>query len=60
LQATVDPLVKLHRDIHDEEDADAAREAIAAFGAALELVDLGPPEGAERIVATNISIAPSR
>jgi 2-keto-4-pentenoate hydratase len=42
--------------VHPGSDRETAAAAIAGFGAALELVDLGrpPPGDAERIVATNI------
>jgi 2-keto-4-pentenoate hydratase len=41
--------------VDPEADRDTAAAAIAGFGAALELVDLGAPPGdAERVVATNV------
>jgi 2-keto-4-pentenoate hydratase len=45
----------LGHDVRPEADWETAREAIAGFGVALELVDLGsPPDDPQSIVAANI------
>jgi 2-keto-4-pentenoate hydratase len=56
LRADAEVALRLGSDVGPDADRSAAVAAIAGFGAALELVDLGapPPGDAERIVATNI------
>src|SRR5687768_9844914 len=55
LCADAEVALELGRDVDPDADAAAAREAVAGFGAALELVDLAaPPDDAEEIVATNV------
>ena len=56
LRADAEVALRLGADVHPGTDRETAGAAIAGFGAALELVDLGspPPGDAERIVATNI------
>jgi 2-keto-4-pentenoate hydratase len=56
LRADAEVALRLGADVHPGSDRETAGAAIAGFGAALELVDLGspPPGDAERIVATNV------
>jgi 2-keto-4-pentenoate hydratase len=56
LRADAEVALRLGAEVDPDTDRETAGAAIAAFGAALELVDLGapPPGDAERIVATNI------
>lgn len=56
LRADAEVALRLGADVPPGSDRETAGAAIAGFGAALELVDLGspPPGDAERIVATNI------
>ena len=56
LRADAEVALRLGADVGPDADRHAADAAIAGFGAALELVDLGspPPGDPERIVATNI------
>ena len=56
MRADAEVALRLGTDVHPGSDRETAGGAIAGFGAALELVDLGrpPPGDAERIVATNI------
>jgi 2-keto-4-pentenoate hydratase len=54
LHADAEVALHLRRALEAQEGVDAAREAIAAYGAALELVDLGGEDDAERIVAANV------
>jgi 2-keto-4-pentenoate hydratase len=55
LRADAEVAVRLGADVDADADREAISRAIAGYGAALELVDLGmPPDDAERIVATNI------
>jgi 2-oxo-3-hexenedioate decarboxylase len=56
LRADAEVALRLGADVDPDADLETASAAIAGFGAALELVDLGaPPAGdPERIVATNI------
>jgi 2-keto-4-pentenoate hydratase len=56
LCADAEVAVELGRDVDPDADAAAAREAVAGFGSALELVDLAAPpdDDAEEIVATNV------
>ena len=55
LHADAEVALELARDVGADADRDAARAAIGAYGAALELVDLGPvPGGPAGIVATNV------
>jgi 2-keto-4-pentenoate hydratase len=56
LRADAEVALRLGADVDPRADREAAGAAIAAYGAALELVDLGapPPGDPERIVATNI------
>jgi 2-keto-4-pentenoate hydratase len=56
LRADAEVAIRLRADVDPNADRETARAAIAGFGAALELVDLGapPPGDAERIVATNV------
>jgi 2-keto-4-pentenoate hydratase len=55
LHADAEIALELGWDVDPGADAGTAREAIAAYGAALELVDLGAPsEDPERIVAANV------
>jgi 2-keto-4-pentenoate hydratase len=51
LHADAEVFLELGRDVSAGDDM---RAAISGYGAALELVDLGPPDGADAIVATNI------
>jgi hypothetical protein len=47
--------LELARDVEADADRDAARAAIGGYGAALELVDLGPVAGGPAgVVATNV------
>jgi 2-keto-4-pentenoate hydratase len=55
LRADAEVALRLESDVDPEADRETAAAAIAGFGAALELVDLGAPPGdAERVVATNV------
>jgi 2-keto-4-pentenoate hydratase len=55
LHADAEVGVELGRDVDPESDRATAGEAIAGFGAALELVDLGaPPDDPHGIVAANV------
>jgi 2-keto-4-pentenoate hydratase len=56
LRADAEVALRMGEDVEPGADREEAGAAIAGFGAALELVDLGsPPAGdAERIVATNV------
>jgi 2-keto-4-pentenoate hydratase len=55
LHADAEVAVELARDVEADADREAARAAIGGYGAALELVDLGPVAGGpEGIVATNV------
>jgi hypothetical protein len=55
LKADAEIGLKLAADIYPDADRDAALEAIAGYGAALELVDLGAPAaGPEEVVAANV------
>jgi 2-keto-4-pentenoate hydratase len=55
LHADAEVAIELARDVGAGVSAANARAAIGAYGAALELVDLGPvPGGPEGVVATNI------
>jgi 2-keto-4-pentenoate hydratase len=55
LCADAEVALELGRDVDPDADSAAAREAVAGFAAALELVDLAAPsDDAEEIVATNI------
>jgi 2-keto-4-pentenoate hydratase len=55
LHADAEVALELARDVEADADRDAARAAIGGYGAALELVDLGPVAGGpEGIVATNV------
>ena len=55
LHADAEVALELARDVGADADSDAARAAIGGYGAALELVDLGPVAGGpEGIVATNV------
>ena len=55
LHADAEVALELARDVEADADRDAARAAIGGYGAAVELVDLGPVAGGpEGIVATNI------
>jgi 2-keto-4-pentenoate hydratase len=55
LRADAEVFVELAQDVGPDADADAGRNAIAAFGPALELVDLGaPPDDPEEVVAANV------
>ncbi len=54
LRADAEVAVELARDIDPDDELSAAREAIAAYAPALEIVDLGEPQPAEAVVAANI------
>jgi 2-keto-4-pentenoate hydratase len=56
LRADAEVALRLGADVGPQADREAAAHAIAAYGTALELVDLGmpPPGDPERIIATNI------
>lgn len=55
LKADAEIGLELDADVHPDADRDAALGAIAGYGAALELVDLGPPGvGPEEVVAANV------
>jgi 2-keto-4-pentenoate hydratase len=55
LHADAEVAIELTRDVEPDADRDAARAAIGGYGAALELVDLGPVAGGSAdIVATNV------
>jgi 2-keto-4-pentenoate hydratase len=56
LRADAEVALRLGADVGPDVDRETAAAAIAGFGAALELVDLGapPPGNPEHIVATNI------
>lgn len=55
LYADAEVGLTLGRDVGPEADCGTARDAIAGYGAALELVDLGsPPDDPESIVAANV------
>jgi 2-keto-4-pentenoate hydratase len=55
LKADAEIGLELEADVHPDTDRDAALEAIAGYGAALELVDLGAPgAGPEEVVAANV------
>jgi 2-keto-4-pentenoate hydratase len=55
LKADAEIGLELETDVHPDADRDAALAAIAGYGAALELVDLGPPDaGPEEVVAANV------
>jgi 2-keto-4-pentenoate hydratase len=55
LSADAEVALEIGRDVDPGVDADAAREAVIGFAAALEFVDLaGPPNDPETVVATNI------
>jgi 2-keto-4-pentenoate hydratase len=55
LHADAEVAVRLGRDVGGDAAPEDARAAIAGYGAALELVDLGsPPDDAEGIVAANV------
>jgi 2-keto-4-pentenoate hydratase/catechol 2,3-dioxygenase-like lactoylglutathione lyase family enzyme len=65
LHADAEVALELGRDVAPDADAEAARAAVAGFGAALELVDLGGTDDAEAIVAANVfhrafALGPSR
>lgn len=56
LRADAEVAIRLRTDVDPNADRETAGAAIAGYGAALELVDLGapPPGDAERVVATNV------
>jgi 2-keto-4-pentenoate hydratase len=55
LKADAEIGLELAADIYPDAERDAALEAIAGYGAALEMVDLGPPAaGPEQVVAANV------
>jgi 2-keto-4-pentenoate hydratase len=55
LRADAEVALRLRRDVDPDADPEAAGAAIARFGAALEIVDLGgPAEDPESVVATNV------
>jgi 2-keto-4-pentenoate hydratase len=55
LRTDAEVALRLGRDVAPDADRVAAGEAIAGFGAALEVVDLGaPPGGPESVVAGNV------
>jgi 2-keto-4-pentenoate hydratase len=55
LRAEPEVVVEVGRDVAGDADADTARDAIAGYGAAIELVDVGrPPGDLEGIVAGNV------
>ena len=55
LHADAEVGLELGRDVEPDADRHRAREAIAGYGAALELVDLGaPPDDPQDIVAANV------
>jgi 2-keto-4-pentenoate hydratase len=56
LRADAEVAIHLGADVDPNSDRETAGAAIAGFGAALELVDLGapPPGDAKRVVATNV------
>jgi 2-keto-4-pentenoate hydratase len=55
LRADAEVAIELGRDVDPDAGSDAVLAAIAAYGAALEVVDLGaPPHDPERIVAANV------
>jgi 2-keto-4-pentenoate hydratase len=55
LSADAEIALELGRDVAPDGDPDAARAAIAGYGAALEIVDLGDAdEGAEAVIAGNV------
>jgi len=55
LHADAEVGLELRLDVSPDADRESACDAIAGFGAALELVDLGaPPDDPESIVATNV------
>src|SRR3954454_17035140 len=55
LHADAEVALVLGRDVWPDADWESAREAIAGFGVALELVDLGsPPDDPQSIVAANV------
>jgi 2-keto-4-pentenoate hydratase len=55
LKADAEIGLELETDLHPDADRDAALGAIAGYGAALELVDLGPPgAGPEEVIAANV------
>ena len=55
LSADAEVALVLDRDLEPDADAVSARQAIAAYAAALELVDLGnATDGPEAVIATNI------
>ena len=65
LHADAEVALELGCDVDPDADAGAAHAAIAGYGAALELVDLGEPGDAEAIVAANVfhrafALGPSR
>lgn len=55
LKADAEIGLELAADVYPDSDRDAALDAIAGYGAALELVDLGEPgAGPEEVVAANV------
>jgi 2-keto-4-pentenoate hydratase len=54
LHADAEVFVDIGRDVAAAAGPAAAREAISGYGAALELVDLGPPDDPLQIVAANV------
>ncbi len=54
LHADAEVALELGRDVSPDTDERSAGQAIAGYGAALEIVDLGAPDDAEAIVAANV------
>jgi 2-keto-4-pentenoate hydratase len=55
LRAEPEVAIEVGRDVPGDADSESAREAIAGYGAAIELVDVGrPPADLEGIVAGNV------